>query len=107
MDREDCSHYIKGNKCGSVDAPEPKNSGCIGLDACASFGFLDKAREELVKKLGEAGAGLDKAIGETIIKIAGATTLSHALIQIIQQDVLPAQLKWREVLSKIGEGNGS
>jgi len=48
----------------------------------------------------QSGTGLDIAIGEAIIKIAQATKLSNALIQIIQETVLPAQQNWRKAKAK-------
>ena len=48
----------------------------------------------------QSGTELDKAIGEAIIKIAQATKLSNALIQIIQETVLPAQENWRKAKAK-------
>jgi len=51
--------------------------------------------------MAQSGVELDKAIGEAIIKIAQATKLSNALIQIIQETVLPAQENWRKALAKV------
>ena len=54
--------------------------------------------------MAESGQALDAAIGNAIMKIAQAITLSTALIQIIQADILPAQKKWRKALAKaVGE----
>jgi len=50
--------------------------------------------------MAKSGRELDVAIGNAIMKIAQATALSNALIQIIKQDILPAQIKWREALAK-------
>jgi len=58
--------------------------------------LLDTAAPDMA----QSGAELDRAIGEAIIKVAQATKLSNALIQIIQTTVLPAQEKWRKALPK-------
>ena len=55
-------------------------------------------------EMAESGTELDTAIGQAIIKIAQATKLSNALIQIIQETVLPAQEKWRKALAKAEGG---
>ena len=37
-----CRYYILGGRCGSVDAPNPSHSLCIGVKGCGSFVGLNK-----------------------------------------------------------------
>ena len=41
MIKGECKYYLKGNRCGNVDAPNPNHSRCIGVKGCGSFEYLN------------------------------------------------------------------
>ena len=84
--------------CECSIAVEPTNDGALWF----YIQYCDK--HSAAPEMAESGTELDTAIGQAIIKIAQATKLSNALIQIIQETVLPAQEKWRKALAKAEGG---
>jgi len=93
--------YTKGER--SLTGQDANGAVNVFTDKEYIATFRHKADAQLdaaAPDMAESGQDLDRAIGTAIMNIAKFETLSTNLLQIIQTDILPAQVKWRKALSK-------